>query len=170
MLLSILPSTLGSKLLSMFPEWSLPDKIAMTIQKEGWDEEFDVEKAAYKKLQCLQGHVIPVLYGQVNYNGVRALILSDIGGACMSEPGGALIDGQIMTDVEFRRLLFPALRALLACGIAHDDVKLDNYRRVEHAGEMRIMVVDLEQVDDLEPTEETEKFVGWDVDHLTGRY
>ena len=58
--------------------------IILKVQKSGWDEEFDTEKAAYEKLKRLQGRVIPICYGQAQYEGTRALILSDIGGACIA--------------------------------------------------------------------------------------
>ncbi|KAJ5191312.1 uncharacterized protein N7498_010297 [Penicillium cinerascens] len=59
-----------------------PSVITIIIkqQKDGWEKEFEVEKGAYEKLDELQGIVIPELYGQGSFNGVPALILSDVAG------------------------------------------------------------------------------------------
>jgi hypothetical protein len=82
-----LPLSLRSWVRSAFPEWFLPEKIVLKKQKSGWEDELDTEKATYEKLRCLQGLVIPTCYGQLQYEGSRALVLSDIGGACVAEPG-----------------------------------------------------------------------------------
>jgi hypothetical protein len=52
--------------------------------KDGWDEGFEMEKATYERLACLQGLVIPRYYGEVQCEGTLALVLSDIGGACVA--------------------------------------------------------------------------------------
>ncbi|KAM7209877.1 hypothetical protein V8F06_014742 [Rhypophila decipiens] len=55
-------------------------------QKEGWEEEFHMEKAAYARLRPLQGIVIPEFLGEVRCDKTRAILLSDIGGACLATP------------------------------------------------------------------------------------
>ncbi|KAK4038136.1 hypothetical protein C8A01DRAFT_48193 [Parachaetomium inaequale] len=131
-----LPSFIQAWFESCFPEWNLPDQLILKKYKEDWDEEFDAEKAAYAKLQPWQGVVIPRYYGEVRYHqryrSVHALLLSDIGDACLASPEGALLEMP-----EFRRLLSQALTALAQFRVQPDDVKLDN---IHLAGD-RIMVL-----------------------------
>lgn len=170
-ILPTLPVILSSHLKPMFSNWTLPDDVILKKQKNGWEEEFENERAAYDKLRCLQGHVIPVLFGQVNYNGVRALILSDIGGASMAEAGGALLeDGEILNETDLQIMLYEALGAMAACGISHDDIKLDNFRRVERAGKRAIMVIDLERVDEVKSQKDGELMTRSAVDMLVRQY
>ncbi|KAL2190507.1 hypothetical protein L209DRAFT_184802 [Thermothelomyces heterothallicus CBS 203.75] len=124
---------------SCFPEWALPGQLVLKKQKDGWDEEFETEKATYAKLAPLQDVVIPRCFGQLRYKGTRALLLSDIGGVCLATPEGGLLD---LGD--FRRMMRQALDAFLPFGILQDDSKLDNYHLVGD----KIMVVDLERVSD----------------------
>ena len=105
--------------------------------KEGWDEEFDAEKANYAKLRPLQGVVIPRLFGELTYDNKRALLLSDLGGTCLSAPEGALLE---LDDL--RRMLRQALTTTSHFRVLQDDVKLDNFHLVNG----KIMVVDLETV------------------------
>lgn len=140
---------------SKCPEWTIPEKIVVKKQKDGWEDEFDTEKATYQKLRHLHGQVIPAFFGQIDCDGTRALVLSDVGGTNMSEPGGALLgDGEILTVSEFRDMLSRALRALAACDISFDDLKLDNFLRVDRARDSAIMIVDLEQVSEIESEED----------------
>ncbi|KAF5012145.1 hypothetical protein FDECE_1794 [Fusarium decemcellulare] len=141
-LVSLLPTRFASWIQSQYPEWCLPEKIVFKIQKDDWEREFKREKATYAKLQCLQGVTIPRYYGCVDYDGVRAIILSDIGGACVAAPEGA-----VLQQDDFRAILDPALTALKNFGVSHDDVKLDNFHLVTENGKDKIMVVDLERVD-----------------------
>ena len=172
MLLRILPSALSSPLRSAFPEWSLPENIVLKKQKDNWEDEFDTELATYEKLQCLQGHIIPTLFGKVEYEGTRALVLSDLRGASMAEPAGAILrSGTMLSEAEFRRLSAEALGALAACGILYDDLKLDNFLRLEsHKGDSIMMIVDLEQVYEVECKEERSRLVEGDADLLAERY
>lgn len=169
--LSTLPVFIRSCLESIFPYWTLPDTVILKQQKDGWEEDFNVERAAYEKLMQLQGHAIPILLGQVTYNGVRALILSDVGGASMATAGGALIDGgDILSETELQTMLYEALGTMVECGISHDDIKLDNFRRVERAGKRAIKVLDLERVDAVEPQEDGELMTRSAVEMLVHQY
>lgn len=47
----------------------LPDRIVLKIPKPNWDDEFANEKYIYNKLSRLQGHTIPVYYGEATYDG-----------------------------------------------------------------------------------------------------
>lgn len=142
-LLWILPSVLSSRILSSHPEWALPRRFVFKKQKEYWENEFELEKAAYEMLKPLQGHFIPVCFGQIDYDDTRALLMSDIGGACLATPEGA-----VLRHDELQPLLEETLTALVNAGVSHDDLKLDNFHLVEddHGGD-RIMAVDLERVD-----------------------
>lgn len=172
LLFSLFPKAVHSFFRSVVPEWFLPEKIVLKKRKDGWDEEFQTEQATYQKLRCLQGHVIPVFHGEVHLEGTPALLLSDVGGTSMAEPGGAkLRNGAILSESEFQRIARQALGALAACGIAHADLKLDNLRRVEdEKGENIIMIVDLEQVDEVESKDKQERIAEGDAKFLADRY
>jgi hypothetical protein len=164
-LLRWIPSPLRRWIYSSFPEWFLPTKIVLKKQKDGWDEEFDTEKAAYEKLKCLQGLVIPICYGLAQYEGTRALVLSDIGGSCVAEPKGA-----VLAEQDVRPLFDQALSALASQGISHDDMKLDNFHLVNHSGNKIIMIVDLERINQLPPQRDPTQMVQADVDFLMQAY
>ncbi|KAH7303484.1 hypothetical protein B0I35DRAFT_415148 [Stachybotrys elegans] len=164
-LLRWLPSPLRSWIASSFPEWFLPTNIVLKKQKDGWDEEFDTEKATYEKLKCLQGLVIPMYYGQAQHEGTRALVLSDIGGSCMAEPKGA-----VLREQDVRPLFDHALSALASQGISHDDMKLDNFHLINHSGNKNIMIVDLERINQLPPQKDPTQMVQADVDFLMQAY
>ncbi|KJZ78426.1 hypothetical protein HIM_02464 [Hirsutella minnesotensis 3608] len=133
----LLPSPLRARFEKSFPEWNLPLRLVLKRYKEGWDQEFDTEKATYQKVKPLQGTVIPVCYGELKYKGTRALLLSDIGGENLATPQGALLE-----VMDFRRMLHDAYSALAQFGVMQDDVKLDNF----HVIGDKIMIVDLERV------------------------
>ncbi|KAH6631308.1 hypothetical protein F5144DRAFT_214755 [Chaetomium tenue] len=160
-----LPSPLRSWAERSFPEWFLPLNIVLKQKKEGWDEEFDTEIATYQKLRGLQGTIIPIYYGQVRFEGKPALILSDIGGACVAEPKGA-----VLREEDLRPLFRQALSALMSQGISHDDVKLDNFHLVRNSAGRAIMVVDLERVNEIAPEKDREQIVQWDVNSLMRAY
>ena len=45
---------------------------------------------AYAKLRPLQGAVVPRLFGELQYNNIKALI-SDIGSVCLAAPEGSML-------------------------------------------------------------------------------
>ncbi|KAM0424464.1 hypothetical protein ACHAPT_010388 [Fusarium lateritium] len=153
-LVSFPPLALASRIQEKFPEWCLPEKIVLKVEKEDWDEEFRTEKAAYDKLKCLQGDVIPRCYGQIEYDGRRALILSDVGGDCLATPAGAVLD-----EKDLRLLLTKAITTLTDHQVSHDDTKLDNFHLVTENGKDRIVVRDLGRVD-MDLTEDQYAFAG----------
>ncbi len=120
---------------SSFPEWTLPPQLILKKQKKNWEEEFEAEKAVYAKLRPLQGTVVPKLFGEVQYDNTRALLMSDIGGVCLAAPEGGMLELD-----EFRRLIRQALTTLSRFGVLQDDTKLDNF----HLTDGKVMVVDLE--------------------------
>ncbi|UPK90863.1 hypothetical protein LCI18_001798 [Fusarium solani-melongenae] len=141
-LISLLPLVLVSRIQAKFPEWFLPERIVLKIERDNWKEEFDLEKTAYEKLKGLQGDVIPRCYGQIEYDGERALILSDVGEACLATPDGAVLD-----ENDLRLLLDKAITSLTDRHVSQDDTKLNNFHLVTENGKDRIVVVDLEMVD-----------------------
>ena len=89
-LLQLMPLAFYPTLRSRLPEWFLPPQFVLKRPTVGWDEEFDNEKHIYRTLAPLQGKVIPICYGEAQCTatetmGTRALVLSDVGGVCLSE-------------------------------------------------------------------------------------
>ena len=141
-----LPLSIQTWFESSFPGWNLPPKLVIKKHKgKDWNEEFGAEKAAYTKLQPLQGVVIPKCSGELRYEGTSALLLSDIGGVCLATPEGSLLEVP-----EFRRMLFQALDALSRFRIQQDDIKLDNF---QFTGD-RTMALDFERLRDEYPSDD----------------
>ena len=138
----ILLSAGGTWIQTKFPEWFLPERIVLKFQKDNWEAEFDQEVAAYEKLRRLQGIIVPILYGIIDYNHTRALVLSDIGGSSLATPEGAVLD-----ERDLHPLLYHALNSLAQLGVCHDDTKLDNFLLVTEEGKDKVMIVDLESAD-----------------------
>ncbi|KAI7765006.1 hypothetical protein LZL87_005719 [Fusarium oxysporum] len=132
----------GPWLQNKFPEWFLSERIVLKSQKPNWEEEFDKELEAYHKLQPIQGIFIPRFYGMIQYNNIRTLILSDIGGECLATPEGAVLEKR-----DLRVLLDQTFTSLADHGAYHDDMKLDNFHLVTDQGKDKIMAVDLESVE-----------------------
>ena len=109
----------------------------MKKQKRDWDEEWETERTTYARLRPLRGVVIPKLFGEIRFENAPALLLSDLGDACLATPEGSLLE-----IPEFCRLLRQALSALAQFQVLQDDDKLDNFHLVED----RIMAVDLERM------------------------
>ena len=160
-LVNLLPPPARAWLGSCFPEWTLPSRLILKQQKEGWDDEFETEKATYAKLHPVQDVVVPRCFGELRYENKRALLLSDIGGACLATAEGGLLE-----VAEFRRILRQALDALAPFGILQDDSKLDNYHLVGD----KIMVVDLERVNEGLTDEMLSFHIESEVDYLAKRY
>ncbi|KAF5620250.1 hypothetical protein F52700_11571 [Fusarium sp. NRRL 52700] len=140
-LFHFLSQEIDAKLQHKFPEWFLPDKIILKSQKPNWEEEFDKELEAYHKLQRLQGTVIPRFHGTIQFNNVSSMILSDVGGHCLSVPEGAVLEKE-----DLWLLLEQAHMAIADLGAYHDDIKLDNFHLVTDNGKDKIMILDLESV------------------------
>ncbi|KAL8288753.1 hypothetical protein RB597_000716 [Gaeumannomyces tritici] len=179
--LRVLPSTLGrlSDCLSRFlpatwkdrfearwPEWFLPDRIILKREKPGWKEEFDNEVGMYKLLAPLGGHVVPKLYGQIEYPSTdkvkrRALIISDIGGIPLGEPEvGSLPLGRV------EEMLNDAFRAVADAGVDHCDAKLDNI----HVVDDRIMLIDFDTSEPVTEDVDPEYCTYTAVNHVLRQY
>ncbi|KAF9774738.1 hypothetical protein IL306_007231 [Fusarium sp. DS 682] len=164
-ILAFLPPGLASKLRNGYQEWCLPEQIVLKVEKDNWAEEFEREKATYEHLRPLQGVNIPQFYGCAEYNGKRAIVLSNIGGFCLATPEGA-----VLAEKDLRELLSQALNALADMGVAHDDTKLDNFHLVTDKGKDKIMIVDLELVDSNSSEEDLGFAISCIVDHLIDNY
>lgn len=116
---------------------------------------------AYRRLKPLQELVIPVCYGEANYDGARALVFQDVGGASLAEPAGATLELG-----ELSRLLQECYRALHALGVHHEDPQLGNFRLV---GE-RLIAVDLERVAFDMSADDNAFFMAPSIYHLASRY
>ncbi|KAL1848337.1 hypothetical protein VTK73DRAFT_10140 [Phialemonium thermophilum] len=134
-----LASVLLPSLRTAVPEWFLPRDIVLKRKKYGWDEEFETELQTYEKLRPVQGRVVPVFYGRVDYQGAPAIVLSDVGGVCLAEPAGAVLEPEALGP-----LLHLAQSVLADLGVLHDDIKLDNFRLADSGDQ--IWIVDLERV------------------------
>ncbi|KAK3342025.1 hypothetical protein B0T25DRAFT_431580, partial [Lasiosphaeria hispida] len=120
-----LPSPVRAWFESSVSEWNLPSSVILEKQKEDWVEKFDMEKAKYATLCPLQGIVIPKLFGELGYGNARALLLSDISGACLATPEGALLE-----IADFRRMLRKVLTDLPQFKVLQEDIKLDNFHPI----------------------------------------
>lgn len=86
------------------------------------------------------------------YRGIKAILLSDIGGARVGEPAGALLDKE-----EFRRLIKETLSDLAQVGALPDDTILENFHIVGDT----IMAVDFEMVDEVASASQIEDLTDW---------
>lgn len=126
----------------LYPGPFLPPTVIVKKLKPTWDEEFHDEKKTYGKLKILQGHVIPVLYGEVKCDGTCALVLSDVGGIplCADEAEG-------FSEQHLRAMLKSALRPILELGVEPADTNLSNYHIVGD----RIFILDFEDTAEVDP-------------------
>ncbi|KAH6976634.1 hypothetical protein EDB80DRAFT_305601 [Ilyonectria destructans] len=132
-----LPIFLQTLIATIFPGLFLPDRVVLKKVKPGWLEEFENEKLIYERLQILQGRVIPKFYGEAQFEGTRALILSEVVGIMPWEQKLPPLQAD-----EFKELVEVAFQELNAFGLAYDDIKLDNMILVQD----RVVLVDLESV------------------------
>ncbi|KAK4102499.1 hypothetical protein N658DRAFT_423642, partial [Parathielavia hyrcaniae] len=157
-----LPSPVQTWFDSWFPEWNLSSQLIFKKYKEGWDEEFEAEKRAYARVRSLQGVLVPQCFGEFRYDKVRALLLSDIGGANLAEPEGSLLEVS-----ELRRMLSQTVTPLAEFQVLQDDVKLDNFHVVGDT----VMAVDLERLHEWPmPDKLIKSDIKWIVDFLGQRY
>lgn len=109
------------------------------------------------KLHDLQGDIIPVFYGLVFPRGggddggnkqlVPALVLSDTGGIDLCDPEAAGIP-----EDRVARLFRDAYEALARYNVSPDDSKLDNWHLVGGKEQGKLMVLDLEDVNEIHPS------------------
>lgn len=127
----------------MFPAPFLPASVVIKKLKPTRDAEFDGEKETYRKLAPLQGHVIPVLYGEgvCDDGGTRALLLSDLGDTSLyAGPASRL------SKLDLSRMIELAVKALLELGVEPADQNPRNYHLVGDA----VFVLDFEDTAEVE--------------------
>ncbi|ROT34610.1 hypothetical protein SODALDRAFT_329722 [Sodiomyces alkalinus F11] len=117
-----------------WPEWFLPPTVILKRMK-GYDdpdnlpdpedmrtpeEKFEYEKQAYLRLRPVQGTAVPRIYGEAEYSGFRALVLSDVGGVTLHHlPCDTEVD-------DLKGKIEAAFRGLAACGVKHGDPETHN--------------------------------------------
>ncbi|KAH0592312.1 hypothetical protein MHUMG1_09925 [Metarhizium humberi] len=148
----LLPPLLRGWFEKCFPEWSLPNRLVLKACEDGWDQEFQIEKSAYATWKSLQGIRIPRYFAELMYRGIKAILLSDIGGARVGEPAGALLDKE-----EFRRLIKDTLSDLAQLGALPYDNRLENLHIVGD----KIMAVDFEMVDEVASASQIQYLTDW---------
>ncbi len=159
-LVSLLPLVTQRMARTTWPAYFLPDVVVVKKLKPGWVDEFQNEQKMYKKLEPLQGHVIPIFYGEAQCEGTRALILSEVQGLNSIKQG----PGYIEVD-EYGRRLKVACGELARYGVVLDDYNIPNIFVVDD----RIMLVDLEKYYEAEP-EKVELYNEWSVKEVLQKY
>ena len=135
--------------MTAFPAFFLPDRVVLKKTKPGWLEEFDNEKRMYRRLEHLQGRMIPKLYGEAEFEGARALILSEVVGIMPWEQQRPPLEVD-----EFKKLVEVVFGELNAVDLGYEDIKLDNFIMVQD----RIVLVDLESVYEPKPEDREYSF------------
>ncbi|OAQ95788.1 hypothetical protein LLEC1_04767 [Akanthomyces lecanii] len=136
-ILNWLPRCIGQLFLWPPPEYLLPNQVVLKTRKTGWDDEFENEKAMYKRLEPLQGCILPRFLGDADHGGSPAIVLSHIDSVRVYER-----QSSPMPVDEFERQLEAAFREFTRFGVVYGDAKLDNCL----ISEGRVMLVDLEAV------------------------
>lgn len=125
---------------------NLPSTIIVKQQKFGWEDEFQQEIQAYKILENFQGTIIPFFFGQGFFNGLDALVISEVKGITLHD----LARGNFnVHHEELKMHLEKALCAFDRYKAIYWDARLDNFLFCADAlpGKSKVMVVDLEQVE-----------------------
>ena len=135
---SYLPRCAQDTVKRLWPGPFLPECVILKTKKPepGWEEEWANERRMYDKLKDLQGSVIPVFYGDAEFNGKPALLLSYVAGPPLFE-----VSHLEVADV--RRKLEEAFLPLEQRGVYQDDPKMGNLILAD--GD-RLVNVDLEHV------------------------
>ncbi|ERT03371.1 hypothetical protein HMPREF1624_01685 [Sporothrix schenckii ATCC 58251] len=148
-----LPTLLQRCIRILWPRYALPSCVVVKKLRGPFvddgeivskTEEFDNEKTMYRRLRSVQGCAVPVFYGEAQCEGRRTLVLSMLAGQTLrnqTQPH--------LTVEEFTACIEAPIRALQQHGLIYSDNKLSNIMLVDG----RIMLVDLEWVEALEPEE-----------------
>jgi hypothetical protein len=100
-----LPGLIQGWLEARLPEWFLSLNLILKKQKSGWDEKFEREKYTLNVMKPVQGRHFAICYGEVDYGGTRALLLSEVGGHALNASNATEIDADAL-----RRMLHEAIR------------------------------------------------------------
>lgn len=145
-ILSYLPLLVLKLITPLFPRWTLPRTFILKKQKPDWEQEFENENRMYARLSAIQGSTIPVCFGETSLDGRRALVLSDVGRVTLCDRPALQRDRD-----EMEELIDAAFWALTRFGVGYGDIKLDNFHLVSGPDGDRIMIVDLESIEELDP-------------------
>jgi hypothetical protein len=140
------PAFVRNRIQALIPGPFLPPTVIIKKLKPTWDTEFDDEKQIYQKLSPLQGHAIPVLYGEGTCDAARALLLSDVGDASLHAP-----QAKHLSKPALKRMIKPPVRAMLELGVEPADHNPRNYHLVRGDA---VVVLDLEDTADFDPHEQ----------------
>ncbi|KAK4149092.1 hypothetical protein C8A00DRAFT_19189, partial [Chaetomidium leptoderma] len=160
-ILSHLPLLVLKLITPLFPRWTLPRTFILKKQKPDWDDEFENEKRMYTRLSAIQGSTIPVCFGETSLDGRRALVLSDVGRVTLCDKPALQRDRDDMG-----KMIDDAFWALAKFRVGYGDIKLDNFHLVRGPDGDRIMIVDLESVEELDPRRRPERATIYSADHL----
>lgn len=121
-------------------------RVIVKQQKDEWEEEFWGEKKAYDRLKELQGTVIPQIFGQGFFNGLPALIHSEVVGTTLYDL--ARSSKCKVQEEALKTQLEEVFKALSEYGAVYWDQKLDNFLFCDNGDceNSKMMIVDLEQV------------------------
>ena len=156
----MLPANIRAPIRRIWPGYFLPDHVVLKKRKPGWEEDFENEKAKYARLQPLQGHTIPIYYGEAQCDGTPAILLEDVEG----EPPFRQ-QRPFLSEAEFRRRLEAAYETFRSFGLMTDDTKLGHTLLVGD----KVVFVDLEGVHELDK-EAWEDFYRIGIDELVYQY
>ncbi|KAI3342002.1 hypothetical protein F4824DRAFT_447818 [Ustulina deusta] len=156
---SWVPQFVQSRLRPTFPEWFIPSVMILKERNPLKPDEYRNEIEMYKRLQSLQGDVIPRYYGEViSDNHTPAVLLEFVEGTPLHRlPKEDLLSPRVLTAYRHNMTLhelpdddIPDPQLLLALrhmyhqftqdGVVHGDPKLHNFIRTEHG----VVAIDLE--------------------------
>ncbi len=162
-ILCYLPFLVLKLIAPFFPRWTLARTFILKLQKPDWDEEFENEKRMYARLSAIQGSTVPICFGETSLDGRRALLLSDVGRVTLCDKPSLQRDRD-----EMEKMIEDAFWALAKFGVGYGDIKLDNFHLVNCPGgdNHKIMIVDLESVEELDPRRGPERPTVYSADHL----
>lgn len=115
----------------------------------------------YARLSALQGLIIPVYFGEASLEGRRALVLSDIGRVTLCDQPSLQRGSNGVS-----RMTDAAFRALTKFGVEYGDIKLGNFHLVSASEGDRVMIVDLESIEDMDPQKTSERAMIYPADRL----
>lgn len=113
------------------------------------------------KLKPLQGVVVSRCYGLARYNGMRYILLQDIGGTSLAEPAGLTLDLE-----ELSRLLQDCHRKFQDNGVHQEDPQLSNFRLIGD----RVVALDFEMVAFNRSKDVNALFTKTNIEYLASRY
>ncbi|CAI7602341.1 unnamed protein product [Penicillium palitans] len=148
------------------PRFGLPETVIVKQQKNEQEAEFCAEISAYKKLQKLQGTVIPTLFGEGSFNGRPTLILSEIKGITLRD-FAKLVETSVGENT-LKSCLGNAFQELYKYGAEHYDLNLGNFLVCDNG---KVVVIDLEEVEFLDRKQSWERSVNLgSVGYLMSRF